>query len=34
MASRIQQFEEAKLAQFDESRILAFRQFLESLLKK
>ena len=34
MASRIHQFEETKLAQFDESRILAFRQFLGNLLKK
>jgi len=34
MAARIQRFEEAKLAQFDESRILAFRQFLGSLLKR
>jgi len=34
MASRIHQFEDAKLAQFDESKILAFRQFLGSLLKK
>jgi hypothetical protein len=34
MAARIQQFEEAKLAPFDGARILEFRQFLSSLLKK